>query len=247
MNVTSASTILAEMESLGTEQTRKVYKRHGVGDNTFGVSYADLGKFEKKIKTNHGSALDLWASGIHDAQVLACKIADPKQADAATLNQWVQSLNNYVITDAFSHYASKTSVAKQLAEAWIRSDSEWISTAGWNLVAALATTDATLPDTYFEHLLAVIERDLHSSKNRTRHAMNSAVISIGVRNTVLQASAVAVAKRIGKVQVDHGLTNCKTRDAVSYIQKVVDYNTKTKTKAPKTAGKAAKQPNPVKA
>jgi hypothetical protein len=30
--------VLSELESLGSEQTRKTYKRHGVGDKQFGVT-----------------------------------------------------------------------------------------------------------------------------------------------------------------------------------------------------------------
>lgn len=63
----TARELLKELETLGNEQTRKTYKRHGVGDNAFGVSYAQLGKLQKKIKTDHELALSLWASGVHDA------------------------------------------------------------------------------------------------------------------------------------------------------------------------------------
>ncbi len=223
MNVSSAETILSELENLGTEQARKTYKRHGVGDKVYGVSYSDLGKFQKKLKTNHTIALDLWNSGIHDAQILALMIADPQKADSKQLDQWVQTLTNYVMTDAFSAYVAKTPAAKEKADAWIRSDKEWVSSAGWNVIAHLAMDDTTLPDSYFEDLLKTVERDLPTAPNRTRHEMNNALIAIGARNPILQADAVDRAKRIGKVKVDHGLTNCKTPDAVSYIQKTVDY------------------------
>ncbi|MBA3868826.1 MAG: DNA alkylation repair protein [Anaerolineae bacterium] len=223
MNVSNANVILTEMESLGTEQARKTYKRHGVGDNVYGVSYSDLGKYQKKLKTNHEIALDLWASGIHDAQILALMIADPQQADSDTLDKWVKTLNNYVITDAFSAYVAKTPFARQKAEAWIKSDHEWIAAAGWDILGVLAGNDASLPDSYFEPYLAIIERDLHTAKNRTRHSMNNALIAIGARNPNLHPNAVATAKRIGKVKVDHGLTNCKIPDAISYMQKVIDH------------------------
>lgn len=226
MNEMDANQILTEMRNVGTEQACKTYKRHGVGDNVLGVSYADLGKFKKKIKTNHALALDLWSSGVHDAQVLSLMIADPQKADPVTLDQWAQSLNNYAITDALSSFVSKTQLAKEKAEAWVQSDNEWISSAGWNILGSLASNDPSLPDAYFEAYLIIIERDLHHSKNRTRYAMNNAVIAIGGRNPALQSSAVAAAKRIGKVIVDHGLTSCKTPDAVSYIQKVVDHKLK---------------------
>jgi hypothetical protein len=79
--------------------------------------------------------------------------------------------------------------------------------------------DATLPDSYFEPLLDRIAHDLHGSKNRVRYAMNNVVIAIGVRSDALEAQAVDAAQRIGKVIVDHGETNCKTPDAIPYIQK----------------------------
>ena len=51
MNVKEA---LKKLEGFGTEQNRKIYKRHGVSGEMFGVSYANLGKLakEKKKTTN---------------------------------------------------------------------------------------------------------------------------------------------------------------------------------------------------
>jgi len=39
---------------------------------------------------------------------------------------------------------------------------------------------------------------------------------------------LAAAKRIGKVEVDHGETGCKTPDAAAYIRKVLDHRRKKK-------------------
>jgi 3-methyladenine DNA glycosylase AlkD len=211
--------VLQQLESLGKEQARKIYRRHGVGDNQYGVSYADLGKLKKRIKTDHALALTLWASGIHDARVLATMIADPQQADSAMLDAWARDLDNYVITDAFSTYVAATPFAQQQAERWIQSADEWIATAGWNLMGSLAGNDRALPDSYFEPYLATIERSLHTSPNRVRYAMNNVVITIGLRSDALEGQAVAAAGRIGKVIVDHGQTSCKTPDAIAYIAK----------------------------
>ena len=46
-----------------------------------------------------------------------------------------------------------------------------------------------------------------------------AVIAIGLRNANLEKRAIAAARRIGKVEVDHGDTSCKTPDAEPYILK----------------------------
>ena len=45
--------VLGELKSLGTEQNRRIYKRHGVSDNMYGVSFSNLGKIQKKVKFDH--------------------------------------------------------------------------------------------------------------------------------------------------------------------------------------------------
>jgi 3-methyladenine DNA glycosylase AlkD len=211
--------VLDELKTLGTEQNRKIYRRHGVRDELYGVSYADLKKLVKKVKVDHTLARKLWASGVHDARLLATMVADPKQADDALLEAWAHDLSDYTTADALSGYAGRTPFVRAKAEQWTRADGEWIETVGWNLLAYLAMTDRTLPDRYFEDYLAAIERDIHAGKNRVRYAMNGALIAIGMRNPALEQKALAAAARIGKVEVDHGETSCKTPDAAAYIRK----------------------------
>lgn len=215
----TAAEVLKELESLGTEQNRKVYARHGVGENRFGVSFADLGKLQKRIKSDHELALGLWASGNHEARILATMIADPAAVNGKLLDAWVKDLDNYVLTGYFSGLAAKTGHAQRKAEAWMKSKGEMTARAGWLIAAQLAMIDGALADDYCEGLLEVIEDEIHTRKNRVRDAMNSALISIGMRNPRMQKQAIAAAKRIGKVEVDHGETNCKTPDAATYIEK----------------------------
>ncbi len=85
-----AKDLITELESLGNEQTRKTYKRHGVIGKASGGSYADLGKLQKKFETNHELASGLWASGIHDARIFATMIADPSQMKVGEIDAWAK-------------------------------------------------------------------------------------------------------------------------------------------------------------
>lgn len=216
----NCQSVLDELKRLGTAQNRKVYRQHGVGAGMYGVSYANLGKLRKKIRVDQSLAEQLWRTGNHDARVLAAMVADPGAIKSKTLDEWVKDLDNYVVTDALSGLAGKTPFAIKKAERWVKSKNEWVGASGWSVVAAIAMSDTSLDDGYFERLLVTIEETIHNAKNRTRYAMNNAVIAIGSRNAGLEKKAVAAAKRIGKVEVDHGETGCKTPDAVAYIQKV---------------------------
>ena len=86
---------------------------------------------------------------------------------------------------------------------------------------------------YFKDRLKTIEREIHKRKNRTKHSMNMALCAIGIGRDALRTEAIAVAKRIGKVDVDHGETNCKTPDAAAYIQKAAARKKKKLTAARK--------------
>ena len=209
-----------ELKSLGSEQTRKTYKRHGVKGEMFGVSYANLGKIKKNIKVDHKLAEQLWATGNHDARVLATMIADPKQVNDKLLESWAKDLDAYVLIDAFAKLVSATPLARKKMEKWTKSNQEWVGATGWQLVSFIAMNDGELADDYFDDYLSLIESNIHSSKNRVRYAMNGALIAIGLRNPRLEKKALAAAKKIGTVIVDHGETGCKTPDATEYIQKV---------------------------
>lgn len=236
--------VMKQLESMGTAQNRKVYARHGVTNEMFGVSYANLYALQKKIKSDQPLADQLWATGNHDAQVLATLIADPQQMTDKRVEDWVKQLGNYVITEMFMRFLAKTSLAKKKAEKWNKASAEMIASAGWGLIGQLALSDESLPDDYFEPYLKIIESGIHKRKNRVRHEMNGALIAIGLRNEDLQKKALAVAAKIGKVVVDHGETSCKTPDAAQYIAKALAYRHKKKTLAEKSAAKkAAKKAN----
>ncbi|XXU41501.1 DNA alkylation repair protein [Sorangium sp. So ce1000] len=213
--------VMSELERLGTEQNRKVYRRHGATDPLFGVSFAHMNALEKRIKRDHALAEALWATGNADARTLAVAIADPGRFTWAKLAAWLDGLRSPLLIDLLmKRIAVKTPFAREAMARWTASDDEWIGRAGWTLLGLLATEDPSLPDGLFEERLSAIEASIHRARNRAREAMNSALISIGARNEPLRGKALTAARRIGKVEVDHGETSCKTPDATAYLQKI---------------------------
>jgi 3-methyladenine DNA glycosylase AlkD len=137
------------------------------------------------------------------------------------LREWAESAADHAVLDEFAKdVVIRTSYARELAEAWIAAPGALLNRGGWSTVASLAAFGPPeLPDSWFKALLPHIERNIHTSPNRVKQAMNTALIAIGSRNGALRGPATATAGRIGKVHVDHGETYCKTPDAVSYIAK----------------------------
>lgn len=218
----SCQEVLQELESLGTEQTRKIYRKHGVNREMYGVSFAHLEKIRKRIKKDHALARELWETGNHDARVLATMIADPKAMSSEELDAWAESLRSYPETDAFAKVAAGSPLVREKIEEWTGADAEWVESAGWVLLSLLAARDRGLPASYYEGHLDVIEKDIHNRKNRVRYEMNGALIAMGGYDERLTGRALAAAAKIGKVEVDHGDTGCKTPDAAGYIRKMLE-------------------------
>ncbi len=233
--------LMRELKLAGTAQNRKVYARHGVTRDMYGVSFAILGKLRKRIKMDQTLAEQLWATGNHDARILAAHILDAKGMKMSTFDAWAKECDNYVVADALSGPAATSPHARKLAEKWTKlgRKKEFAASAGWNIVCRLAMDEKGLHDSWFEERLKTIESAIHSSLNRVRYSMNNALIAIGARSPALERKAIAVARSIGKVEVDHGETGCRTPDAVTYIARMKAHNAKKKAVAAK---KSAAQP-----
>jgi len=213
------SEAVAALEAAGSEQTRRTYARHGVTLPMFGVSFATLKTLAKRIKVDHELAIELWETGNFDARNLALKVVDPARMSPADLDRWSTAPTARMCGSYVAHVAAEGPHAHACVERWLCAEHEHQRTIGWKLVAALAMLDETLADVAFTARLAAIERSIHSAPNAEREAMNQAVIAIGCRNTALREAATAAARRIGKVEIDHGDTACKTPDAVDSIDK----------------------------
>ena len=211
---------LKALARAGTAQNRKVYARHGVAGEQYGVSYAELGKLRKAIGTDHALACALWDTGNHDARILATMVADPAACGSRELDAWARDLDNYVVTDALSQLVARSPHALRKYAAWRDRKAEHVAACAWNVLAMLAQhEDTQLDESWLREQLGVIESEIHDRPNRTRHSMNQALIGIGVRGGELENAALAAARRIGTVDVDHGEPGCRTPDAAAYIAK----------------------------
>jgi 3-methyladenine DNA glycosylase AlkD len=211
--------VMRELESIGTEQNRKIYRRHGFGANQFGVSFSNLNKVAKTIKKDNVLASELWETGNGDARNLATLIVDPKTIPAKTLNGWITSITCYVHADLLgAKVVAKHPDAEKIMARCMKSKQDFVQQVGWDIAAVIAM-NGQMSDDQADGLLETIEKSIAEAPNRARHAMNGAIIAIGLRGPAFKKKAIATARRIGRVEVDHGETGCVTPDAESYIRR----------------------------
>ena len=219
----TAKEVLAQLKKLGGASTKKVLMKHGAKEPFFGVKVADLKVLQKKIKTDHALALELYDTGNSDAMYLAGLIADPVRMTKAQLQKWVKGAYWYMHSGyTVPWVASESKFGRELALDWIDSDSEQIANAGWCTYASLVAIkpDAELDLPEIEKLLTRVQDEIGSAPNRVKYAMNNFVIFVGSFVAPLTAKAKAVGKAIGTPEVDMGDTSCQVPNACEYIAKI---------------------------
>ena len=216
----NAPEILSTLKAAGKPQTAAIYKRHGSGDNVFGVLTSEITKIRKKIKGDHALAMQLWKTGNAEARIMALQMADPAKITRADADSFLKGGPVHFVGYALSELVARSPVADATMRAWMKAKDADAREMGYAILGVRLKADAdSISDADAEKILQTIEKEIHDSANWARYAMNGAVISIGVFKPALKDKAIATAKRIGKVEVDHGETGCKTPDAVSYIEK----------------------------
>ena len=216
----NAPEILATLKQLGKPQTAAIYKRHLSGDNVCGVLTSELVKLQKKIKMDHALALELWKTGNAEARILALQVADPQKLTRADADALLKDGPVHFVGCYLSGLLSRSPIAEETMRAWMKSRDEYAREMGYGILGMRLKDDPeSVTDANAEKILATIEKEIHRSPNWARYAMNGALISIGIFKPALREKAIETARRIGKVDVDYGETDCKTPDAVSYIEK----------------------------
>ncbi|MDM5200537.1 DNA alkylation repair protein [Fictibacillus enclensis] len=215
--------IMHHLKEMGSEQTMKTFKNHGAQEPFFGVKVGDLKKLVKFVKKDQELALALYDTGNHDAMYLAGLAVDPKKLTREQLEQWVDKAYWYMLAEyTVANAAAESPFALELAHKWMNDDREMVAACGWSTYAGYMsiTADEELDLEEIRGLLKRVEETIHGERNRVRYAMNGFVIMAGSAIAELHDEALAVADRIGKVDVNVGNTACKVPLAADYILKV---------------------------
>ena len=218
----TASEIVKKLEGLGKESYKKVLLNHDINEPVFGVKVDELKKIQKQVKKDYQLALDLYDSGIYDAQYLAGLIADEAKMTKKDLTKWLAKSNGRALcSSTVAWVTSESEHGRELALEWIDSKKEHTAQTGWATLSSLVSVkaDADLDLAELKRLLKRVEQTIHQQPDDVRYAMNSFVIAVGTYVKALTAAALETGKKIGKVTVDMGNTACKVPSSPEYIQK----------------------------
>ena len=172
--------------------------RYGINSKgTLGVPMPVLRKLAKEAGRSHELAAELWASGIHEARILATLIDDPARVTGRQMDRWASDLDSWDVCDqACQNLFRYTPSAFAKAAQWARARREFVRRAGFSLMAGLAVKARIASDAQFETFFPLIAEAAVDGRNMVKKAVNWALRQIGKRNPALCAKAIALAEQI---------------------------------------------------
>ena len=195
-------TVLEKLKTLANPEAVAGMAKFKVGgQHTLGISIPQVRKLARDIGRNHALAGQLWASGIHEARILASMIDPPNSVTEAQLEAWVKDFDSWDVCDqSCLNLFRRTPWAYQKTEEWSQRPEEFVKRAAFALMATLAVHDKKAADTVFLDFLPLIKQAADDERNFVKKAVNWALRQIGKRNAALNRAAVQAAEEMQRLE-----------------------------------------------
>jgi len=213
----TAAQLIDYLHEMGNPVNVAGMARFGINAaNTLGVSMPQLRELAKGRRDQQLS-LELWASRIHEARILAALVGDPARVTPQQMDAWVLNFDSWDVCDQVCmNLFDKTPWAFEKAVEYAAREEEFVKRAGFALMACLAWHDKQAPDQKFLELLPVIQREAADKRNFVKKAVNWALRQIGKRNTALKQAAIETARAI--LSIDSPAARWVANDALRELE-----------------------------
>ena len=193
-----ADTVIERLKQAVEPGTRESMAHLGITtDHALGVRVPKVRELARELGTDHDLALALWASGVHEARLLATMVADPGRVDGDLMEAWAAAFDSWDLVDqACANLFWRAEPAWAKAAEWAGRDAMLVRRAGFVLMATLALHDELVADDAFAPFWALIDAAADDPRERVRKGVGWALRQIGKRSPGLNAAAVEVAERL---------------------------------------------------
>jgi len=217
MAETTIDAVMAELGALEDPKMREANRKRG---DDHGVNLSALRAVAKRLKTQHGLAVELWATDDTAARLLALLICRPKSFDRQELDAMLRQARAPKVHDWMVNYVVKKSPhAEELRVAWTDDPDQVVASAGWALTAGRV---AKKPDGLdLPGLLDRIEAEMKGAPDRLQWAMNYTLAQIGIEHPDHRARAIDIGERLEVLKDYPTPPNCTSPFAPAWISAMV--------------------------
>lgn len=196
------TTVIADLRERASATHKARVVRLGIPEaQSIGVPIPEIRRIARSIVRSAGRSNDLarelWATGIHEARLLAALVFNPVTLpleEAAGLIDDVFSwdLCDHLCNNLYLHLPDRELLIAQ----WWDAEALYTRRAAFALIASVATHEKTLDDGTIESYLLWIERAAGDARPHVRKAVEWSLREVGQRNLELRDRALSVAERL---------------------------------------------------
>lgn len=218
MPLTDSPSILALLRAEANADNVAGMARFGINPaRALGISVRRLREVAREVKRDlpnpaarHALADDLWASGVHEARILASILAVPALVSEAQMEAWAADFDSWDMVDqCCGNLFDKTRFGYAKALEWSAREEAFVRRAGFSLMAYIAVHDKARPAADFEPFLEAVLARCTDERNFVKKAVNWALRSVGKRSRPLNARAVEVARQMSALDSRAARWNAK--------------------------------------
>ncbi|MGZ5354453.1 MAG: DNA alkylation repair protein [Actinomycetota bacterium] len=193
--------VLRTLRVMGDRSRVEGMARYGINPRSaLGVTVTELRVLARRLGRDHQLAASLWASGIHEARILATMVDDPALVTERQMEAWVAGFDSWDLCDqACGNLFDRTPFAFDKALAWSLREEELVKRAGFALMAWAAVHRKDVGDESFEAFLPAILAQATDDRAYVKKAVNWALRQIGKRSRRLNRAAIRTARAIRKI------------------------------------------------
>lgn len=192
MNIDEA---LAELDRHASPERKQKVARLGIPEkNSIGVSVPDIRRIAARAGRSSSLATELWATGMHEARLLAALVFVPSELDGSDANALVTDVRSWDLCDHLcNNLFLQMSDYPALIDAWFDAEPLYTKRAAFALIASAATHEVTMPDKQRDRYLAYVDAAAGDTRPHVKKAVDWALREIGQRDLASKARALSVA------------------------------------------------------
>jgi 3-methyladenine DNA glycosylase AlkD len=192
------------------------------GLSSLGIGLTQLRTLAKQVGRNRDLALTLWQTDVYEARVISLLIDDPKAITREQAEAQVEQVDVGMLSHVFSTCGSslsRTPFVVDLVDRWTASADRRRRYCGYGLLYEVARLNGKKApdDGYFLEHVERIGKAVRAEDSHMQLAMASALMSIGKRNTLLNAAALRVARKVGPIDFESPSGRCEPFDVVKHL------------------------------
>jgi 3-methyladenine DNA glycosylase AlkD len=193
----TAEEIVAHLRTLASEENRAGMARFGIAtERALGIPNAVLNPIVRQVKRDHARALELWATGIREARILAIGTDEPAKVTRARLDAIAAEFDSWEIVDHAAHLICAAKLAHEIIPAYAEDDREFVRRTAFSTIATAAVHLKQEPDETFIGWLNLVEAYSTDERNFVKKAVNWALRQVGKRSPALHGPALALSEKL---------------------------------------------------